>query len=96
VQADDLLARDAGDAAERRVLGLRGEQLGLRHEGQRGKVVQRPHRPVAEQLAEEGRAGADALDLRRQEILLEAALLVERKPLDLGVDVAAGCDQGIL
>jgi hypothetical protein len=35
-------------------------------------------------------------DLRRQRRFLKLALSLEREELELGVDVTAGCDQGIL
>jgi hypothetical protein len=96
VQPDDPLAVDAGDGPERRVLGLGREQFGLRRERQGGKILERPDGRVAEPLGVERRAGADVRDLHGQRLLLRAALGVERKPLDIGVDVAAGCDHAIL
>src|SRR5262249_29962404 len=93
VQPDDLLLRNSGDRPQRRLLGLRREQLRLRHEGLRGELRKRPYR--RESRAVERRPGADAFDLRRQLALLERQLLLEREPLDI-VHVAilttrAGC-----
>ena len=87
MEPHDLLVRSAGDRAERRILGLGGEQLGLRHERQFGQLLERPDRRIAEPLPVERRSGTDTLDLGRERLLLEMPLLLEREPLLFRIDL---------
>jgi hypothetical protein len=83
VQPHPVFLRDTRDPTERRVLRLRGQQLGLGDERQLDELSERLHRSVPEPLAVERRPGANPLDLRGEPLLLQPELLLERELLYL-------------